>query len=186
MVTTNGTKTSLRDLIRNEAMAESYKYDESKHQIYGRGELFLATKEEFDRLTLHQNICKHLVCMSREFGDYPLTSLVYIAIGGSAHKQNVFREGYSKFNAKKTRKILKWLEKLSKHCKDERFMRRDVIVHALVKFYDKVSQDDKTFNSVLSQFKPDGRTPSNWKNMEAFYAEFMKPMFENIVIDINN
>lgn len=183
MITTNGTKTTLKTLIETEAMSKPYKYDDAKGMIYGRGETTLATKQEFLRKEKHYSICMHLTAISHEFDNYPYTSLVYIAIGGSAHKQSVFHEGYTKIDIKKARKVLKWLHKLAKQCKDAKYARYDVIVHAISKFYDKVSQDDKVFNTALEQFNSNGRKPSYWKRMEDFYAEFMAPMFDEILIE---
>lgn len=184
MITENGTKTTLKTLIESEAMSKPYKYDEQKGMIYGRGDSFLASKQDFLRKEKHYNICMHLAAISHEFNNYPYTSLVYIAIGGSAHKQSVFHQGYTKIDIKKARKVLKWLTKLAKHCKDDKFSRYDVIVHAVSKFYDKVSQDDKVFATALEQFNCNGRKPSHWKRMEDFYAEFMLPMFDNIIIEM--
>ena len=184
MIRFNGTKTSLKSLIETEALNEEYKYDDDKHQIYGRGELFLATRDEYDRLMKHQEICKELYRLSHENNNFPYSSLVPIAINYSAHKQSEFYKGYKNINIEKTEKILKWLKRLAKHCGDDRYSRYDIVVHAVMKFYDKVSTSTKVFNKVVKEFDSKGRKPSAWKNMEAFYSEFMQPMFDNIEIEI--
>ena len=182
MITQNGTKTTLKSLIETEAKSLPYKYDDHKSIIYGRGETLMATKEEFEIRNRHHGICMNLVALSHEFNNYPYTSLVYIAIGGSAHKQSVFHQGYTKIDIKKARKVLKWLTKLAKYCKDDRYMRYDIIVHAISKFHDKVTKDDKVFQMLLNSFNCSGRKPSSWKTMEEFYAEFTNPMFSAGII----
>lgn len=182
MVTGTGKKTSLKDLIEKEALSEAYRYDEKKHHVIDRNELFLATKDEFERINKHHEICKELYRLSHENSNYPYTSLVYFAIGSSAHKQNVFYEGYKTIDIQKATKILKWLDKLSKQCKDDRFKRYDVVVHAVAKFYDKVSTNTNIFYNVVKEFNCNGRRPSSWKTMESFYTELIRPMLNNIEI----
>lgn len=181
MIATNGIKTNLKTLIEAEANNEAWMYDQENHQVYGRFERFAATEEEYKRLTTHHTICQRLYALSKENDDFPYTSLVYFAIGKSAHKQSEFHKGYSWMDLKKTEKILKWLTKLAKHCKDPKYKKYDVIVHAIVKFYEKISQDDKIFNAVLSQFNPEGKKVGDWKTMESFYRKFITPLFGNLV-----
>lgn len=185
MITKENTKTSLKTLIENEATSNPFTFDEEKKIISGRGEVRTGTKEEYDRLTKHHDICVQLYNTSKEFNNYPYTSLVYFAIGGTAHKQTVFNSGYTKINTDKMKKILKWLTKLAKHCKDQKYATYDVVTHALSKFYDKVSTDDKVFNNLLKQFNCGGKRPSAWKRMEDFYKDFMSPAYDNILIEIN-
>ena len=182
MIAQNGNKTSLKTLIINEASSPEYRYDEKKHVICGRGASIDGTVEEFKRLSKHHEICKKLYELSQQYNNFPFTPLVYIAIGSGAHKQSAFKEGYTTFNEKKTRKILGWLSKLAKHCGDDKFMSNDRIVHAMVKFYDKVSKETNVFTTLLKQFNIKGKKASSWNTMEEFYTEFTRPMFNNIQI----
>lgn len=184
MITLENKKTSLKELIEKEAGQDLYVYDGIKKTISGRGRVFTGTQEDCDRLNKHHDICVQLQTISKEYENYPYTSLVYFAIGGTAHKQDTFNKGYTTINTKKMKKILKWLLKLAKYCKDNKYATYDVVTHALSKFYDKVSQDDKVFNSLLRQFKCNGRRPSSFKKMEDFYSEFMTPLCNNITIEI--
>ena len=183
MITLENKKTSLKDLIEREAKQDPYVYDGIKNMISGRGTMFMGTQEECDRLNKHHDICVQLQEISKENNNYPYTSLVYFAIGGTAHKQDSFNKGYTSINSKKMKKVLKWLFRLAKHCKDNKYATYDVVTHALSKFYDKVSQDDKVFNNLLKQFKCNGRRPSSFKRMEDFYGEFMTPLYNNITIE---
>lgn len=183
MITNSNEKTSLRILIEREANDNPYVYDDIKKMVCGRGRVFAGTQEDCDKLNKHHKICVQLQEISKEFNNYPYTSLVYFAIGGTAHKQSTFNAGYTSINVKKMKKVLKWLFKLAKYCKDNKYATYDVITHALSKFYDKVSQDDKVFNSLLREFKCNGRRPSSFKKMEDFYGEFMSPLYSNLIIE---
>lgn len=183
MITQDNTKTTLKDLIEREAKSEPYTYDNIKQMLYGRDITRSATKEEYERLQKHHDICVELYNASKDNNNYPYTSLVYFAIGGTAHKQPVFNAGYTTINTKKMKKVLKWLFRLAKYCKEPKYATYDVVTHALSKFYDKVSQDDKVFLSLLKQFKCNGRKPSSFKKMEDFYREFMAPHYNNIIIE---
>lgn len=54
----------------------------------------------------HNQICKELVRLCDEH-NYPMTQLVYVAIGKNAHKPIIFEKGYSKIDIEKTELMLK-------------------------------------------------------------------------------
>ena len=57
----------------------------------------------------HIDICKGLVALSVANDNYPITYLVYFAVGKNAHRKEVFEDGYTKFDEKKAEKIFSWL-----------------------------------------------------------------------------
>lgn len=103
---------------------------------------------------LHIDICKKLAALSDEFGGYPITYLVYFAIGKNAHRMPTFLGGYTKFDEKKARKIFSWLKLFAKHNKNEKLFRNANLAHALTRFYDKYSTSTKDFKAALEKYEP--------------------------------
>lgn len=54
----------------------------------------------------HNQICKELVRLADDY-NYPMTQLVYVAIGKNAHRPMVFEKGYTKIDLEKTELMLK-------------------------------------------------------------------------------
>ena len=103
---------------------------------------------------LHIDICKKLTALSDEFGGYPITYLVYFAVGKNAHRLPTFLGGYTKFDEKKAKKILSWLKLFAKHNKNEKLFRNANLAHALCRFYDKYSTKTEDFKAALAKYEP--------------------------------
>ena len=98
---------------------------------------------------LHIDICKKLVELSSANGNYPITYLVYFAIGKNAHRLPVFLSGYTTINEKKAETIFKWLKMFAKYHKNEKLFRNPNVAHALCRFYDKFSTKTKDFEAAM-------------------------------------
>ena len=97
----------------------------------------------------HIDICKGLVALSEANGNYPITYLVYFAVGKNAHRKEVFEDGYTKFDEKKAEKIFSWLKLFAKYHKNEKLFRNPNVAHALCRFYDKFSTKTKDFKAAM-------------------------------------
>ena len=97
----------------------------------------------------HIDICKGLVALSAANGNYPITYLVYFAVGKNAHRKEVFEDGYTRFDEKKAEKIFSWLKLFAKYHKNEKLFRNPNVAHALCRFYDKFSTKTKDFKAAM-------------------------------------
>ena len=97
----------------------------------------------------HIDICKGLVALSEANGNYPITYLVYFAVGKNAHRKEVFEDGYDKFDEKKAEKIFSWLKLFAKYHKNDKLFRNPNVAHALCRFYDKFSTKTKDFKAAM-------------------------------------
>jgi hypothetical protein len=101
----------------------------------------------------HIDICKKLVDLSVANGNYPITYLVYFAVGKNAHRKEVFEDGYTKIDEKKAEKIFSWLKIVAKYHKNEKLFRNPNAAHALCRFYDKFSTKTKDFKAALERME---------------------------------
>lgn len=138
------TKKSLKSRVR--AIAESGK-------AKGMPNKFNLPQNKENR-EAHIEICKRLAEMSDANGGYPITYLVYFAIGKSAHKTDVFLKGYNNFNEKKAKTILEWLNMFAKHNGNPKLFTNGNLAHALCRFYDKYSTSTEDFLNALSKYEP--------------------------------
>ena len=97
----------------------------------------------------HIDICKGLVALSVANGNYPITYLVYFAVGKNAHRKEVFEDGYTKFDENKAEKIFSWLKLFAKYHKNDKLFRNPNVAHALCRFYDKFSTKTKDFKAAM-------------------------------------
>ena len=97
----------------------------------------------------HIDICKGLVALSVANGNYPITYLVYFAVGKNAHRKEVFEDGYTRFDEKKAEKIFSWLKLFAKYHKNDKLFRNPNVAHALCRFYDKFSTKTKDFKAAM-------------------------------------
>ena len=102
----------------------------------------------------HIDICKGLVALSVANGNYPITYLVYFAVGKNAHRKEVFEDGYTRFDEKKAEKIFSWLKLFAKYHKNAKLFRNPNVAHALCRFYDKFSTKTKDFKAAMEQTAP--------------------------------
>jgi hypothetical protein len=101
----------------------------------------------------HIDICKKLVELSVANGNYPITYLVYFAVGKNAHRKEVFEDGYTKIDEKKAEKIFSWLKIAAKYHKNDKLFRNPNAAHALCRFYDKFSTKTKDFKAALERME---------------------------------
>jgi hypothetical protein len=97
----------------------------------------------------HIDICKGLVALSVAHDNYPITYLVYFAVGKNAHRKEVFEDGYTRFDEKKAEKIFSWLKLFAKYHKNAKLFRNPNVAHALCRFYDKFSTKTKDFKAAM-------------------------------------
>ena len=114
---------------------------------------------------LHIDICKQLVELSVANGNYPITYLVYFAVGKNAHRKEVFEDGYTKIDEKKANKIFSWLKIAAKYHKNDKLFRNPNAAHALCRFYDKFSTKTKDFKAALERMESNPKI--NLKNAKA-------------------
>ena len=98
----------------------------------------------------HIDVCKKLVELSAAHNNYPITYLVYFAVGKNAHRKEVFEDGYTKIDEKKAETIFNWLTLFAKHHKNEKLFKNPNVAHALCRFYDKYSTKTKDFKAALA------------------------------------
>lgn len=103
---------------------------------------------------LHIDICKKLVELSNKYDGYPITYLVYFAIGKNAHRLPVFAHGYENINEKKAETILSWLKLFAKHNGNPKLFRNPNLAHVLCRYYDKYSTKTKDFKALLKNYEP--------------------------------
>lgn len=103
---------------------------------------------------LHISICKKLVELSNKNEGYPITYLVYFAIGKNAHRIPVFAHGYENIDEKKAETILSWLRLFAKHNKNPKLFRNPNLAHVLCRYYDKYSTKTKDFRAILKDYAP--------------------------------
>ena len=103
-----------------------------------------------EKRALHIDICKKLAELSKAHDNYPITYLIYFAVGKNAHRVPVFLSGYTTINEKKAETIFSWLTLFAKHHKNEKFFKNPNVAHALCRFYDKFSTKTKDFKAALA------------------------------------
>lgn len=106
-----------------------------------------------DKRALHIEICTKLAELSKKNGNYPITYLVYFAVGKNAHRIPTFLSGYSKIDEKKAEKIFSWLTLFAKYHKNDKLFRNPNVAHALCRFYDKFSTKTKDFKAAMESME---------------------------------
>ena len=106
-----------------------------------------------EKRLLHIDICKKLLELSAANGNYPITYLVYFAVGKNAHRLPTFLGGYDTINEKKAEKIFSWLKLFAKYHKNEKLFRNPNVAHALCRFYDKFSTKTKDFEVAMKSME---------------------------------
>ena len=97
----------------------------------------------------HIEICKKLNELSVANDRYPITYLVYFAVGKNAHRLSTFLGGYTKIDEKKAETIFKWLKLFAKYHKNDKLAKNPNVAHALCRFYDKFSTKTKDFKAAM-------------------------------------
>ena len=135
----------------------------------GMSKTFLMPNNKESRL-LHIDICKKLAEISKKWGDFPMSLLVYFAIGKNAHRLPVFKEGYKKIFEEKAETILTWLKLFAKHNENEKLARNAVVAHALCRLYDVYCKNNGGKPLSTAKFKKLlANVPKNqkWDNFDA-------------------
>lgn len=135
----------LVDLVTAECKANVGKYN------------FVKDKEVRVR---HHNVCKELQSFADESG-FPLTILVYVGIGGDAHKPCVFDKGYKKFDADRTKRVIKLANIFGDHFNLSPTSRHNAnLIHAICRYDDLFANSGKVgfFRSCVNSLpKPNGK-----------------------------
>ena len=118
-----------------------------------------------EKRVLHIEICKKLTELSNAHGNYPITYLVYFAVGKNAHRLPTFLGGYDHIDEKKANKIFAWLKMFAKYHKNDKFFRNPNVAHALCRFYDKFSTKTKDFKAAMESMESNPK--SDVKNAKA-------------------
>ena len=141
------TKTTKKSTIdaRVRAIAES-----GSGKGVGMPNWFTLPQHKADRV-LHIDICKKLTELSNKYGNYPITYLVYFAVGKNAHRVPVFLNGYKQIDEKKAETIFSWLKLFAKYHKNEKLFKNPNVAHALCRFYDKYSTKTTDFKAALEK-----------------------------------
>lgn len=106
-----------------------------------------------EKRLLHIDVCKKLTELSEANDNYPITYLVYFAVGKNAHRLPTFLSGYEKIDEKKANTIFSWLRLFAKHNDNPSLFRNPNLAHALCRFYDKYSTKTKDFKEALSKYE---------------------------------
>lgn len=112
----------------------------------------------------HIEVCKQLAELSDANGGYPITYLVYFAVGKNAHRIPVFLNGYTSFDEKKGKTIMSWLKLFAKHNDNQKLFRNTDVSHALCHFYDKISTKTNDFKAALARY-PQSKQVKDFKEV---------------------
>lgn len=113
----------------------------------------------------HIEICKELVALADKHNGYPITYLVYFAVGKNAHRSNVFDKGYKKIDLQKANRIFMWLNQYAKHEGDPSVARDANVAHALTAYYERKTKNPVTFNNSLKICEQLEKKARNFKSV---------------------
>lgn len=105
---------------------------------------------------VHVGVCKGLVKLSETHNNYPITYLVYFAVGKNAHRTGIYQDGYSNLNVQKANIIFEMLRIFSEHHKNKKLFTNPNLAHVMCKYYDKNKNDEgeidiKAFKALVEQ-----------------------------------
>ena len=110
------------------------------------------TPQNKEKRMTHIEVCKKLAEISNNNGNYPITYLVYFAVGKNAHRIPVFLNGYTSIDEKKAKTIMSWLKLFAKHNGNPKLFRNTDVSHAICRFYDTFSKKTKDFKAALEKY----------------------------------
>lgn len=97
---------------------------------------------------------------------FPLSFAVYFLVSKEAHKQTTFEKGYTRIDEKKGTEILKMLKFFGEYNGNTSLSRNDKVVHAVTKYYEKVSPKVKDFKADVEKYwKPYPKSPKTMKEV---------------------
>lgn len=136
----------------------------------GMSKAFLLPKNKERRAT-HIEVCKKLNEISTSNSNFPMSLLVYFAVGKNAHRLPVFQEGYTSIDEKKTTTILAWLKLFAKHCENPSLARNANVAHALTRVYENHTTSTKKFKAMLANCPKQ----KSWSNLSEVVAALGVP-----------
>jgi hypothetical protein len=111
----------LNDLIREEAKKNVGRYN------------FCEDKEQKVR---HNMICKRLVQLA-DYHKFPMTLMLYVAVGTNAHRKPIFERGYRNINVDKVEQVVKLADVFAKKFGDKA-RTNDKVIHMISRYYDNM------------------------------------------------
>lgn len=123
----------LNDLIREEAKVNVGRYN------------FAKDKESKIR---HNMICKKLVNLA-DTHNFPMTLLLYIAVGTNAHRKPVFAKGYATINLEKAQQVIKLAEIFAKKF-GAKARTNDKVIHMISRYYDYMGNKPLMFKQFCN------------------------------------
>ena len=125
-------------------------------KMVGMGD-WVKNRKNKEKRDMHLNVCKKLVEYSDKNGGYPITYLVYFAVGKNAHRLPTFVAGYEKFDENKAKTIFSWLRAFAKAVGNPKAEKNANVMHAICAYYDRVSKSHKKFKEALAAYKEDAK-----------------------------
>lgn len=109
----------------------------------------IKNQDEKSKKLEHHRICKRLMEISQS-KNIPMTTLVYIGIGRSAHKPQVFQKGYTNLDEKMIDKVLSFADVFSKKF-NGKYRTNDLVLHFIHRY---VSHDGGLlkFKQLMDRF----------------------------------
>ena len=97
---------------------------------------------------IHHNVCKQLMEYHQSSG-FPITVLVYIAVGTNAHRPIVFEKGYQRFDKERLDKAIKYCTIFSKKY-GEQYRTNALVAHGICRYLD-MNGSERKFRELVKQ-----------------------------------
>lgn len=97
---------------------------------------------------IHHNVCKQLMEYHQSSG-FPITVLVYIAVGTNAHRPMVFEKGYQRFDKERLDKAIKYCTIFSKKY-GEQYRTNAIVAHGICRYLD-MNGSERKFRDLVKQ-----------------------------------
>lgn len=97
---------------------------------------------------IHHNVCKQLMEYHQSSG-FPITVLVYIAVGTNAHRPMVFEKGYQRFDKERLDKAIKYCTIFSKKY-GEQYRTNALVAHGICRYLD-MNGSERKFRELVKQ-----------------------------------
>ena len=114
--------------------------------------LELISKEANRRIksekNIHHNVCKQLMEYHQSSG-FPITILVYIAVGTNAHRPMVFEKGYQRFDKERLDKAIKYCTIFGKKY-GEQYRTNALVAHGICRYID-MQGGERKFRELVKQ-----------------------------------
>ena len=97
---------------------------------------------------IHHNVSKQLMEYHQSSG-FPITVLVYIAVGTNAHRPMVFEKGYQRFDKERLDKAIKYCTIFSKKY-GEQYRTNALVAHGICRYLD-MNGSERKFRELVKQ-----------------------------------